>query len=133
MAENGMLLKLFKLDQTLNLENSDHIRRIRKKMEKIIEYEAKQNQEHNLKLERSNSKEEINFPKEKFKALKNELTNCLVIFSLTSVNYLLMRNNSKVFNNPYTNHIFKPAFFITFFILPNFLSIYFAKLNLQKN
>lgn len=122
------LLKAFQLDQSLSLRNLEQVTRIRKKMERVIELQARiksSSSANNLKpTERNESKY--------YEKLKKEAFNCFTVLALTSTNYLIIRNNRAVFNNPYTNHLFRPAFVATFLIMPNLICLYFAKLNIEK-
>jgi len=127
------------LDSNLSIKNKEQVKRIREKIEKIIEIESKSKNNFFQSSGQSNylDKENIrisNAKKEKNKEiLINEAKNCSVIFLLTTINYFFLRNNRIIFNNTYTDHIYRPTFFFTFLALPNFISLYFAKLNYDLN
>ena len=134
---NDSLLQVFGLDSNLSIKNKEQVKRIREKIEKIIEIESKKSFFQSSELSNYTNKENLSNSNAKYEMKKeillNEAKNCSVIFLLTSINYFFIRNNRIIFNNVYTDHIFRPSFFFTFLALPNFISFYFAKLNYDLN
>ena len=132
--EKVSLVTIFGLEKTLSIKDIEQVTRIRKKIERIIENEFnKANLCHvnGISKHSESVKNKELVKDERWKFFKIEAMNCGIIFSLTTINYLFLRNNKTLFNNIYTNHIFKPAFIFTFLMLPNAISLYFMKLNYE--
>ena len=110
MSENeidkGALLRIFGLDKTLSIKDTNQISRIRKKIERIIENEfnkANLCQVNGISKHSESVKNKELVKDERWKFFKIEAMNCGIIFSLTTINYLFLRNNKTLFNNIYTN------------------------------